>query len=317
MLAFRPEPRSSEAHRPPLGAAQRAPSRSRSTRRHARAASMAAVAFAWLGVHLSGGAAGCGGEDDATAGRRVVLATRATAGSDVRTPFTNALGWSVRVTRAFVSVGPLRYFDGAPVLARTAPPPSPLWTTATRRAWDFVSIREARAHPGHYAPGEAKGAMTGSLAIDLVAPVSELPEGEGVTGPFRSATFGFASPPAGPLAAELGGAVARVEGEAQKDGETRAFRFVATADDVRGADGEPTVEGCPFEEVVVEADGVVTVHVRLAVWLDQVDFAELPAGGATPAEAARGTKPHEAFARGLKKGAAYVFSFSPKASAGA
>jgi hypothetical protein len=61
----------------------------------------------------------------------------------------------------------------------------------------------------------------------------------------------------------------------------------------------------------VQQDGVVTLAVDPAVWLDQADLT----GVADPTAdeyvlVARDDVAHAAFARGLKKATAYLFSFS-------
>ncbi|AKT37543.1 hypothetical protein [Chondromyces crocatus] len=263
--------------------------------------------FTSVGVVLVAGAAlgalasGCG-SDDSTTGQRLSHATTIAAGDELAAGFVNARGWSIRLQQARVAVGALYYFDGAPLTAQRSP-----------RLFDAVSrwfIREAHAHPGHYQQGNALGEMTASTSVDLVAGPVDLGTSSAVTGSYRSASFDFGARPSGPLADEMGAFVVVVEGTAEKDGMVRMFRARATAADVDDGHGEPVVAGCVFEEKDVQQNGTVTVRVLPSVWLDQVDFEEVPESlDGHPVELdGRGT-PHRAFTRGLKKGTGYEFSY--------
>jgi hypothetical protein len=235
--------------------------------------------------------AACGDDGETTSGKRVVLDTRVEA---EQLSFTNGYGWNVTVDRALVSIGPLGYLEGAVVAQR--------W-------W---AIREAHAHPGHYEAGGTIGEMLTPTSVDLVQGMADLGTGPGITGTALSARFTFQAPPEGPFAGELGTNVVLIEGSATSASETRAFRAVATVDDVLEG-GAPAVVGCAFEKGSIGADGTVTVHLRPSVWLDQVDFALVPASAdAAPLELARDQTPHKAFVRGLKKAAAYGFSYAPR-----
>src|SRR5687767_7139382 len=92
---------------------------------------------------------------DATTGRRVVLHTRITA--DVDKPITNAAGWTLTFDKVAVSAGPLYYFEGAPLVARSGP------TLLDR----LLGIGVAHAHPGHYTEGDALGQMLEASSFDL------------------------------------------------------------------------------------------------------------------------------------------------------
>ena len=252
---------------------------------------------------LSSLAPACDGEDSTT-GKRVTHATVITAGPEAAGGFTNAFGWSVTLSRAYLSVGALYYFDGAPVTARLIRP----WPDRLAR----LLIPEAHAHPGHYQPGNALGEMTAKTSVDLVAGPAALGPSPGVSGVYRSARIDLASPSAGPFAGELGQFVVVVEGVAEQAGEERPFRAEAAAADVVDTDGEPAVAGCVFEEADVQEDGTVTVTIKPSVWLDQIDFAELPASAdGQPVLLEPGSVPHRAFTRGLKKGTGYAFSYAP------
>ncbi|MEZ4303024.1 MAG: hypothetical protein R3B70_49325 [Polyangiaceae bacterium] len=285
----------------------------------------ALVSIAVAGGHLGAGllTTSCG----ATTGQRITLETRVVAEAGVTAPFENAYGWSVTLTKARVSIGPLYYFNGPPVVA-SAPPLGP---PVQRRANNHLRARknnhlrdllalfalpEAHAHPGHYTEGDALGQMLTPDTVDLLTPFDMAPA-DAVTGRYESARFTFQSPPEGPLAGEMDGHVVWLEGLAEKAGSTLPFRAVAGEPDILNADGAPFVEGCVFEVADIDSPGTVTLSIHPEVWLDQVDFAEVP----TPPEGTRtdltpGETPHKAFTRGLKKGTAYDFHFDPTTGEG-
>ena len=257
--------------------------------------------FAALGATSLLGACG----SDSTGGERVVLHTRLDLGSD--TTFTTGLGWNVTVSKALLSSGSFAYFDG--------PPPT---VQAPRRSnWRFAQrvfgLNVAHAHPGHYAAGGTLGDMLVNFSEDLLAGAVDLPEGNGITGTYRSARFGFASPPEGPLASALDGHVALVEGVAEKDGqEPRYFRATADQADLAKNVKDGAVDGCEFHVAEVQGNGTVTVLVHLDVWFNLVDFSELEPGSEEAlTEFPADSQPRIAFAQDLTQLSAYKFSFSP------
>jgi hypothetical protein len=290
-------------------------------RRARRAGITSAALVAITALSLAGGSAalfaGCGGEDT-TVGRQVVLKTQVEPGESAAAPFTNALGWTITLKKAALSVGALYYFDGAPIFSVRAPTntnPNTNTNTNTKdvreRVAAFLGVGVAFAHPGHYEPGSTKGQMLEPTSVDLLAGPADLPAGNGVSGIFRSGQFSYNAPPVGPAAGELGGRVVVLEGEAVKGDAKRAFRASADADEALDTYLEPKVAGCVFEEVDVQADGTVIVRIEPSVWLDQVEFEELPeSSDGSPVEMAEGTVARKAFTRGLKKGSAYVFRFA-------
>jgi hypothetical protein len=244
-------------------------------------------------------AGGCSGAGDATGGKRVELATRIDLSAAAQAPFTNGFGYEVTLDRVLVSVGELRYHAGAPVGWRRSP------------AGQWFGVREAWAHPGHYAAGDELGEMLDPDTVDLLSAPVGLTDGEGVTGEYLSAAFSFRAPPVGSLASELGDDVVLVQGSAKSADLEFAFEAHATEADVLDTYGVPVVAGCPFSDGTVASDGTVVVTIDPALWLDQVDFAREPnvvAGETTVLDPAG--VPHEAFVRGLKKAAGYAFSFT-------
>jgi len=245
-------------------------------------ARLAAAAVTMTLATVLGGPVGCDGGDEGTTGRRLSHEVRITS-SDARQAFTNAHGWSITLSRADLAVGALYFFDGATIVTRSS-------------AGEWSLVRSAFAHPGHYVPGEARGELLGGGAVDLRVD-ARLGVARGVSGIARSATFSYRGSTG---TAALGGHAVVLEGTAARDGAVRPFRFELDPDDVVGADGRADVEGCPFAEVDLQADGVVTVDVQVSRWLDQADF------GGPVAEVRR------AVTRGTRTGLAYRFSYAAR-----
>lgn len=236
---------------------------------------------------------GCSSQSDATSGKRVTLATQFRS-VDVTAGFTTGAGYGVVLTQALLATGPLYYFQGAPIEAR-----GPALSV----------VRSAFAHPGHYQPGDNNGEMLSEWSVDLLAGPADFPAGRGVTGQYRSATFNFGQGSAGPVSSALDGHVVLVEGSATALGQERPFVAFADVQDLLDATGKLVVEGCAFEEAEVRASGTVVVTVNLPLWLDQVDFAAVTLDASGTAVLERGTSPHKAFIHGLRKAAAYRFSY--------
>ena len=233
----------------------------------------------------------CGGDE--TAGQRVALKTRLTTDA---TSFTNALGFTVKVDKALLSVGPLYYFDGEPVTASRGPrPPS------------RFGLGVAHAHPGHFVPGAAVGQMLVPDTVDLAAGPVSLADGSGVTGTARSGRFRFGVPPIGAKASGLSGKLVRVEGTFTKAGASKAFVATAGVADLQDSAGEDEVDGCVFSSGVITGPGTVTVKIALTTWLDQVDFDKASASDPASLD---GTEAGNAFVRGVQKALAYQFSYA-------
>jgi hypothetical protein len=233
-----------------------------------------------------------------TGGQRVALRTRAEVVANGEA-FTNAQGWSVELSEALLSVGSLYYFHGAPAVEASR------WPA-------LLGLRTAHAHPGHYQSGDALGQMLEPWAFDVLAG-GALPDGDGVTGVYRTGSLVFAAPSAGPAAGELGELVASVRGVANKEGEeSRHFRALAGFDEVARSVADAAVAGCPFEEATVGGDGTVTVTFTPEIWFRLVDFALVDAGTEDePADFAPQTQPRIAFSQGLAQASAYSFAFAP------
>lgn len=299
-------------------------------RRHRPLGRRAFVTAAGVGL-LGGGRLGLGllvGCDDSTTGNRVLLETRVTSDVAPGTSFVNDKGWEVTMERAIAAIGSIAYVEGAPV-AHLADPSGdalePVQPPARRRAPSGASARlaglryrlslpSALAHPGHYVEGTVLGEVTTPALADLLGGEVSLGESEGVTGTARSAHIVFANLASAGFTEEMGDAVVIVAGVARRDGEVdRSFVAEVRAADVLPTGREiPVVEGCVLEGGSIAGDGIVHMTVRVTLWLDQVDFADVaePTGGAA-VELVAGEPPHNALARGIKKALAYHFQFSP------
>ncbi len=277
----------------------------RRTRRRLACGCVAGVGLSLLGLTLGASLQACSsGSSDSTGGKLVVLHTRVVVDTVAESEFETALGWRVRLSEARVSAGPFYYFDGAPPLVLRRP--SNDWRFA-----QLLGIGVAHAHPGHYQAGNAMGQMLDSASIDLLGGGSDLPDGEGVSGTYRSARFTFATP-SGKGAPALGGHVALAVGSADKDGETsRFFRAFADLSQIEKSAAQAHIDGCEFSEVDVASDGTVTVTVNPKIWFDLVDFTDAEAGSASaPADLPQGSQPQLAFVLGTTQLSAYKFAFT-------
>ena len=269
------------------------------------------VAAAFLGAGIVGGTfalSACSDDDSETTtpGFRVDLGTRIEIEGGLS--HTNAFDWDIELSKVVLSSGPIYYFDGSPI-ETAALHPAPARPPGTR-VFEWFAPRVAHAHPGHYDEGEAKGEMLEAASFDLAVGPASLPTGEGTSGVFRSARFTWASPATGPLAAELGGSVLILEGTAEKGTSLVSFRLEASEADVLDSAGEPSLEGCTFDEANVQSNGTVTVRVDPSVWLNQAEFDDVLGDVESgPVLIPRDHPASKAFVRGIKKSSAVRFSF--------
>ena len=273
--------------------------------RRALAAGVLGTGLSLAGLMLGAGVQACGSDGkDSTGGKLVVLHTRVSVEDIARGTFTTAVGWNVTLTAARVSAGPFYYFDGAPPLVLRAPPRD--WRFALR----LLGVGTAHAHPGQYQSGNEMGQMLESASIDLLGGAAVLPDGDGVSGTYRSARVTFA-PPSAEDASALDGHVASAAGKAEKDGEIRFFRAFADLAAIEKSATLGRIDGCEFAETDVEADGTVTIAVNPKIWFDLVDFTQAEAGSAdAPADLPDGSQPQRAFVLGTTQLSAYRFSYS-------
>jgi hypothetical protein len=270
---------------------------------------------------LASGCSSSSDGDSGTTGRAIILKTHVDIKDELTKPKTNALGWKVTLTEAYLSVGALYYYSGDPVLSLRQPTKASL-----RNAFAWLGdllVPPAYAHPGHYIEGSAMGQMLDATTVDLLGDSRELADGDGVTGLTNSARITWQTPPKGELAEKLDGHVVLTRGTATKGDVTIEFLAEAKVDDVLDGDGKAEVAGCAFGakpgEVGVDMvdDGTVTLTLVPSVWFDQVDFTSVSPGepGAPAVDHngvidIAGTIAWSGFVRGIKKGTAYEFSYT-------
>jgi hypothetical protein len=253
------------------------------------------------------GAIACGSESGgSTTGKRITLHAVMIAEPVARSTFTTGFGWDVTLTKAAVAITGLYYFDGTPPTALFKAP-----RRSMRSRLSSLLVATAWAHPGHYQSGTALGEtlFREPTALDLfAASPRQLPDGDGVTGIYRSARFVI--PEKSPADAVLGGHIAIAEGKAINHDEPSSapiyFRLIADYDDVSMNVNGGAVDGCILDETTVTSDGTITLEIKPTIWLNLVDFARIDAGvEAAPTEA------HDAgFSQGVTQLSAYHFSYS-------
>lgn len=269
-------------------------------------------ALACCGLLVSGSlVASCdgGGEDDTTTtGKRVTLHTEVVL--EGGPSFENAFGWQIELSKLLLSSGAIYYFDGHPIESAAISPARP-GVPGTSTFMQLFAPGVAHAHPGHYDAGEARGEMLTASSFDLIAGPATLADGDGVSGVVRSARFTYNDPPTGPASADLGSHVVLLEGTATKGDMTKVFQLSGDRDDVLDAAKEPVVEGCTFDEVDIQAEGTVTLHVTPEEWLEQAEFDDVPdSEGGEPVVIEADNRAAKAFVRGIKKSSAFVFTYS-------
>jgi hypothetical protein len=258
---------------------------------------------------LALGLCACGGEG--TTGKMIALHTRVATDLPADHTVTTSMGWVVTLTKAVVGTGAMYYYDGEPAFTQ-APRRS-----RRQRLWQALSpIATAWAHPGHYIEGSPKGQMLEDFSVDLMAGPAMLPDGAGISGLIRSATFSFAAHPAGPPVAvtTLGGHVVATQGSASKDGRTVNFILTADLADVSRTAKDGKITGCAFKEITADADGTVTITIKPRVWFSLVDFADVaPGTPEAPTVIGTDTTAHIGFALGLGQLSAYQFEYTTTA----
>lgn len=263
------------------------------------------LALSVLGLALAVATEACSSDSDSgTSGKRVVLHTRVTVSPSAKRKFTATSGWDVTLSAAAVSAGPFYYFDGVP----------PLVLHSEQKTWhyaaNFLGLGTAHAHPGHYQAGNAMGEMLESSSADLLGGAVDFPDGNGISGVYRSARFTFAEA-SGPARKVLAGHVALAAGVAEKVGEApRYFRAVADLSDVEKHATRGEVAGCELKEADVQADGTITVTVDPKIWFELVDFSDAQEGSAgAEADLPSDSLAKVGFVLGVAQLSAYEFSY--------
>lgn len=252
-----------------------------------------AGALCFESARLTLGAALAGCSAPTTGGERVRITTRVRSDLSATPTLVNAFGWRIDVTTAWLALERLYYVTG-PAIGLAG---DPRQTCGIAAAW---------AHPGHYDAGEVLAESLQPVAVDLLAKETRLGASDGVTGVVRSAVVAFGELPDHP------GVAALLEGVARRDDQQVGFfARLERAAIVNPTSGLPEIEGCPLTGGAIEGDGDILLRVETAVWVDQIDFAELAAHpDAERVELEPDTPPHNAFRRGLGKAIAYRFGYS-------
>ncbi len=162
-------------------------------------------------------------------------------GSGDVTSTTNA-GATVTLNEATVSLGALSWFEGDALFARSF-------------VHELLSFSAARAHPGHYTPGEALADMDVIGIVDLLADAPVTLTADGLTG-----AYGSVSVPLTPV----DGATLRLAGD------------VVFADDSRRAFSAVVVLTHTVEGIAANADvdgGVMRVSISHSELVRRIDFA--------------------------------------------
>lgn len=149
-------------------------------------------------------------------------------------------GWVVTGLEGSIGLEDLRFFEGEPLTARRSP-------------LDWF-IGSAWAHPGHFAPGDAKGELLQALVVDVTKKdVQAWGTASAVTGTYGSAQLGFGS---------MG---VRLKGTATRGTETVKF-------DTGKKTFTAPLAGVPFIHHMTNEAGRVHLTVDVSVVLSRIAF---------------------------------------------
>ena len=233
----------------------------------------------------------CGGDD--TTGHPRVRFPVSVRG--INPTSENPVGWRVTVEHAYVALGPVRWYEGAPIFGRNL-------------LERLLGVGVAYAHPGHYVPGEALADITAPRVVDLMATeATPLGGADGVAGDAQSARVELHPPDAslGVTRDALHGLALWTRGTATRAGTTVRFEGGVAVD--------YAVRGVPARAALAST-GRFVVSVDLARWFDQVDFSGLAEGAdGSPAPIAVGSVAANGLYRGATNGASYVFAWQADA----
>ena len=163
-------------------------------------------------------------------------------------------GGTVELTEAKLSIGTIEWFLGDALFATRI--------DRTQRVIDgLLSFSAARAHPGHYTPGEALADLPAVGVVDLLAGPFAAGTAEGLTGVYGTLSLPFEN------ASELGDAAVKLTGTAHLDDGDVPFSIALPLD--------KTVEGVPCA-VTISGSGTLTLTVSLEDLVRRIDFSELP-----------------------------------------
>ncbi|MDB4944749.1 MAG: hypothetical protein JWP97_4283 [Labilithrix sp.] len=182
-----------------------------------------------LAALLSSGPVSCGSTGSAR------FAFEARAGGIERDPaqpltFVNATGWTITLTRAMVTIGPV-YLN---VIA-------PLRDDRSSGLPRFLGIRSALGDDDHLGPGREVGEVLAQVTFDALSPelVSFPVAGSMTQEQVRTAEVWFWPPPGAAPDTPDAGTVLDVAGTATRAGSYVAFRGALVLDDAWATDAKP------------------------------------------------------------------------------
>lgn len=235
------------------------------------------VFTALIGLHL----AACGDSGPARTSFDVSVAGSAA------TSLANDYGYTVALSEATVSLGPVHFFSGEPLFTRT----EESWPWRVVRA--VLGIGVAHAHPGHYQEGDALAEVLDTRRCDLLAGSTALGRATGVTGLYRSAQIALGGDGTAPAVA--------IRGKATGGG--GSVEFVAALDISEKVTGIAVGE----QQVDSKVSGV-RIDVDLKQWIERVDFSQL--SGDQPVTIESGSQAYNALYRGVNNTSAFSFRWT-------
>lgn len=248
-------------------------------------------------------AAGCGGTGGRSVTFRMALQAVAAPGESAPGRFTTDTGWRVELSVARVLLGPIYLFENAPPVQAQGS----LW----RRVGEWL-LPTAHAHEEFFAGGRALGEWDREVVVDALALAEPRVLGRvpGIAGRVRSMSMLLqaARVVTGQEAALLSGHTALLEGRAEREGQSIAFRA--------GLDFAPPIElqKVNFVPLEVELDegGLFVTELRLHRWFDGARFERLslPAG-TEQVELGPETQVHRALSVNVRQHTSYGGRWEP------
>jgi hypothetical protein len=182
----------------------------------------------------------------------------------------------IRLDAARLQLGPLTFFEGEALLASRS------------IVDDLLSFSSARAHPGHYTPGEALADTAAVGVVDLLASAPHVIAAGGLSGAYGSMAL--------PL---VGGETLALEGVVLDDGPGLPFGVVVDlAHDVEGI-------ACDVAEISGQR---LRLDVQVTELVRRVDTDQLPASSETPIDLGAAPQARHALERALEAQTTYLLT---------
>jgi len=182
----------------------------------------------------------------------------------------------IRLDVARLQLGALGFFEGEALFASRS------------MVGDFLSFSSARAHPGHYTPGEAVADTAAVGVIDLLASAPHVVTADGLSGAYGSMTL--------PL---VGGETLALEGVVLDDGPGLPFSVVVDlAHDVEGI-------ACDVAEM---SGHRLRLDVQVPELVRRVDTDQLPAASDAPIDLGAAPQARNALERALEAQTTYLLT---------